>query len=81
MYFRYESGFKFPTDIPFEDLSRADSDTSTRSQPNISLGHMTLKGTMSAQKNKKRAVLFSIFGSNKVKIIQISFFVFTFYFN
>lgn len=67
--YRYESGFIIPIDIPFEDLSRADSDTSNRSQSNIPLGNMTIKGTISAHKKRQRTGIFSIFVSNKVKMI------------
>ncbi|XP_055602428.1 formin-binding protein 1-like isoform X11 [Uranotaenia lowii] len=65
---KYQSGFQPPGDIPFEDLSKADSDTSNNSQTYASTGtglnHLTTKGTTS-QKFKKRAGIFGIFASNK----------------
>ncbi|XP_055602420.1 formin-binding protein 1-like isoform X3 [Uranotaenia lowii] len=69
---KYQSGFQPPGDIPFEDLSKADSDTSNNSQTYASTGtglnHLTTKGTTS-QKFKKRAGIFGIFASNK-KIVE-----------
>lgn len=66
---KYQSGFAPPADIPFEDLSRADSDSFNHSQTqhggNNALNHLTLKGTISAHKLKKRAGIFGIFSSNK----------------
>lgn len=65
---KYQSGFAPPGDIPFEDLSRADSETMNNSQlqgGNNALNHLTLKGTISAHKLKKRAGIFGIFSSNK----------------
>lgn len=64
---KYQSGFQPPGDLPFEDLSKADSDTSNNSQNYTSTGglnHFTAKGTTS-QKLKKRVGLFGIFASNK----------------
>lgn len=66
---KYQSGFQPPGDLPFEDLSKADSDTSNNSQ-NYSnstgggLNHLTAKGT-TKDKLKKRVGLFGIFTSNK----------------
>lgn len=67
---RYKSGYQPPTDIPFEDLSRTDSNPAPP-PPAISglrPEAVTVKGTMSASKLKKRVGLFSIFGSNKVHL-------------
>lgn len=66
---KYQSGFQPPGDLPFEDLSKADSDTSNNSQTysNSSgggLNHLTAKGT-TKDKLKKRVGLFGIFTSNK----------------
>lgn len=66
---KYQSGFQPPGDLPFEDLSKADSDTSNSSQTySISTGgglnHLTAKGT-TKDKLKKRVGLFGIFTSNK----------------
>lgn len=66
---KYQSGFQPPGDLPFEDLSKADSDTSNNSQNyNNSTGgglnHLTAKGT-TKDKLKKRVGLFGIFTSNK----------------
>ena len=66
-FYRYQSGFQPPGDIAFEDLSKADSDTSNHSSNNISaLNIVTGKGTMGANKLKKRVGIFNIFSSNKV---------------
>ncbi|XP_037935474.1 formin-binding protein 1-like isoform X4 [Teleopsis dalmanni] len=63
---RYQSGFTPPIDIPFEDLSKQDHDTSQDSHySNMQSNHLTMKGTMSANKLKKRVGIFNIFGSNK----------------
>lgn len=66
---KYQSGFAPPGDIPFEDLSRMDPDSLNHSQTphggNNALNHLTLKGTISAHKLKKRAGIFGIFSSNK----------------
>lgn len=64
---KYQSGFQPPGDLPFEDLSKADSDTSNNSQTYTStarLNHLTAKGTTS-QKLKKRVGIFGYFASNK----------------
>ncbi|XP_062708995.1 formin-binding protein 1-like isoform X10 [Aedes albopictus] len=64
---KYQSGFQPPGDLPFEDLSKADSDTSNNFQTYTStarLNHLTAKGTTS-QKLKKRVGIFGYFASNK----------------
>lgn len=58
----YASGFKIPEDIPFEDLSRADT-IITHTPTQISLKSATLN----LGKPKKRIGLLGIFGSNKVR--------------
>ncbi|XP_044016722.1 formin-binding protein 1-like isoform X2 [Aphidius gifuensis] len=66
---RFKSGFSPPVDFPFEDLSAAktyDSNTQlsqTTMQPIHN--HLTMKGTVSGIKNKKRVGLFGIFIGNK----------------
>ncbi|EAT40871.1 AAEL007429-PA [Aedes aegypti] len=68
---KYQSGFQPPGDLPFEDLSKADSDTSNNSQTYTSTGrlnHLTAKGTTS-QKLKKRVGIFGYFASNKIVAI------------
>ncbi|XP_033242614.1 formin-binding protein 1-like isoform X16 [Drosophila miranda] len=62
---RYQSGFAPPTDIPFEDLSKLDPDTLQDHYNNSMSNHLTMRGTMSANKIKKRVGIFNIFGSNK----------------
>ncbi|XP_075159742.1 formin-binding protein 1-like Cip4 isoform X4 [Haematobia irritans] len=64
---RYQSGFTPPSDIPFEDLSKLDTlDSSQESHSNhVQSSHLTIKGTMSTNKIKKRVGIFNIFGSNK----------------
>ncbi|XP_058462643.1 formin-binding protein 1-like isoform X2 [Malaya genurostris] len=65
---KYQSGFQPPGDLPFEDLAKADSDTSNNSQsypPTAGLNHLTAKGT-TTQKLKKRVGIFGIFASNKI---------------
>ncbi|XP_052860628.1 formin-binding protein 1-like isoform X3 [Anopheles cruzii] len=64
---KYQSGFQPPGDIPFEDLSKVDSDSSNNSQTHNSstgLNHMTGKGT-TKEKLKKRVGIFGIFTGNK----------------
>ncbi|XP_034948223.1 formin-binding protein 1-like isoform X2 [Chelonus insularis] len=71
---RYKSGFTPPGDFPFEDLSAAksyDSNTqlsTTTMQPIHN--HLTVKGTVSGGKIKKRVGIFGIFSSNK-KLIEV----------
>ncbi|KRK01162.1 formin-binding protein 1-like isoform X14 [Drosophila yakuba] len=63
---RYQSGFTPPRDIPFEDLSKCDPDSVQDSHySNSTSNHLTIRGTMSANKLKKRVGIFNIFGSNK----------------
>ncbi|XP_065359192.1 formin-binding protein 1-like isoform X2 [Calliphora vicina] len=65
---RFKSGFDIPLDIPFEDLSKQDAlDSSQDSHYNhtVQSSHLTVKGTISANKLKKRVGIFNIFGSNK----------------
>ncbi|KAH8378926.1 hypothetical protein KR009_002127, partial [Drosophila setifemur] len=63
---RYQSGFTPPRDIPFEDLSKCDPDAVQDSHYSNSVSnHLTMRGTMSANKLKKRVGIFNIFGSNK----------------
>ncbi|XP_050436467.1 formin-binding protein 1-like isoform X3 [Adelges cooleyi] len=72
---RYKSGFEPPGDFPFDDLSRGGESTPlvisgghTMLSPGIGAHRadsMTVKGTMSAGKLKKRVGLFAIFSSNK----------------
>uniref|UniRef100_A0A1B6CBX1 Formin-binding protein 1-like n=1 Tax=Clastoptera arizonana TaxID=38151 RepID=A0A1B6CBX1_9HEMI len=66
---RYKSGFPTPSDFPFEDLSRQ-GDSIPIPPPSNNLSSMrpeamTVKGTMSASKLKKRVGIFGIFSSNK----------------
>lgn len=63
--FRYQSGFQPPGDVPFEDLSKADTESTNNSQINA-ININTIKGTISANKLKKRVGIFNIFSSNKV---------------
>lgn len=62
---RYQSGFTPPGDIPFEDLSKSEPDGSTMHYNSIAINHLTIKGTMGANKLKKRVGIFGIFSSNK----------------
>ncbi|CAD7083141.1 unnamed protein product [Hermetia illucens] len=64
---RYQSGFNPPDNIPFEDLSKPDTvdGSNTIHYNNIPMNHMTMKGTMGANKLKKRVGIFGIFSSNK----------------
>ncbi|KAK6641389.1 hypothetical protein RUM44_013100 [Polyplax serrata] len=66
---RYKSGFQPPRDIPFEDLSAIRSGDAPpvtnqyiKARPDQ---NMTVRGTISAGKLKRRVALFGIFGSNK----------------
>lgn len=65
---RYQSGFTIPTDIPFEDLSKSNPDSSLeQSHTHIPLNKHTIKGTVSGGKMKKRGGILGniLFGSNK----------------
>lgn len=71
---RYKSGFQPPRDIPFEDLSAIRSGDAPpvtnqyiKARPDQ---NMTVRGTISAGKLKRRVALFGIFGSNKVGALQ-----------
>lgn len=74
---RFKSGFTPPGDFPFEDLSAAKTyDSNTQlAQPTMQPihNHLTVKGTVSGGKIKKRVGIFGIFSSNKVKIMFIKF--------
>jgi hypothetical protein len=66
----YKSGFQPPEDIPFEDLGAMESgeapaQDNTVTTASVRPESMTVKGTMSTSKIKKRAGLFGIFSSNK----------------
>lgn len=64
---RYQSGFQPPGDIPFEDLSKMDTEsTHNNSQINHAI-NATMKGTIGAKNLKKRVGIFNIFSSNKVR--------------
>ncbi|XP_058804783.1 formin-binding protein 1-like isoform X2 [Phymastichus coffea] len=69
---RYKSGFQPPGDFPFEDLSVAkqmlDGSNSKLPQPTMQPihNHLTVKGTVSGGKIKKRVGIFGIFSSNKL---------------
>ncbi|XP_033228165.1 formin-binding protein 1-like isoform X2 [Belonocnema kinseyi] len=71
---RYKSGFQPPGDFPFEDLSvaRTYDSNSQLSQPVMQPihNHLTVKGTVSGGKIKKRVGIFNLFGSNK-KLIEV----------
>nr|CAD7258378.1 unnamed protein product [Timema shepardi] len=67
---KYKSGFQPPVDFPFEDLSTLKSGEGPTRISNTAITSMrpeamTVKGTMSAGKIKKRVGLFGIFSSNK----------------
>lgn len=65
---RYQSGFTIPTDIPFEDLSKSNPDSSMeQNHTHIPLNKHTIKGTVSGGKLKKRGGILGniLFGSNK----------------
>ena len=70
---RYKSGFQPPGDFPFEDLSATKTydSNSQLSQPVMQPihNHLTVKGTVSGGKIKKRVGIFNIFSSNKVRIL------------
>lgn len=79
---RYKSGFQPPEDIPFEDLSAMKSGDISLNNHLPVLGSgvtislrpeaMTVKGTMSGGKLKKRAGIFGIFSSNKVGLLHLN---------
>lgn len=58
-----------PNDVPFEDLSKMDTNSqhSSNTIGGSGVNLMTSKGTVTANKLKKRVGIFGIFGSNKVK--------------
>lgn len=63
---RYQSGFQPPGDLPFEDLSKMDSESTHNSQNSFPLpNHPTIKGTISGKGIKARKGIFTIFSSNK----------------
>jgi hypothetical protein len=68
---RYKSGFQPPGDFPFEDLSAAKMLDSNSRFPQPAMqpihNHLTVKGTVSGMKTKKRVGIFGIFSSNKVR--------------
>jgi len=78
---KYKSGFEPPGDFPFDDLSRGGESTpltvpGSGGNTYASMGvgahrtdSITVKGTMSSGKLKKRVGLFAIFSSNKVCIL------------
>ncbi|XP_021926018.1 formin-binding protein 1-like isoform X2 [Zootermopsis nevadensis] len=75
---RYKSGFQPPEDFPFEDLSAIKSGEvpapiNTVAITSIRPEAMTIKGTMSAGKIKKRVGIFGIFSSNKFIEVCIAF--------
>ncbi|KAF0297329.1 Formin-binding protein 1-like [Amphibalanus amphitrite] len=80
---RYKSGFEPPDSIPFEDLSSArngeappaGSATMVHSSPAIadSPRGLTIKGTLSAAKFKKRGGIFGIFSGSKNSSPNASF--------
>jgi hypothetical protein len=72
-YYRFQSGFHPPGDIPFEDLSKIDVD-STISHP-APISHPTMRNTISSKNLKKRVGLFGIFGSSKVSPIKVIHFL------
>lgn len=68
---RYKSGFIPPGDFQFEDLSAMKSGDAqpmiiNNAITSIRPEAMTVKGTLSANKLKKRVGIFGIFSSNKV---------------
>ena len=70
---RYKSGFDPPESIPFEDMSTVRNGSAgsgqLHSSPAItdSPRGLTIKGTLSASKFKKRVGLFGIFSGSKVR--------------
>ena len=67
---KYKSGFLPPGDIPFEDLSTAESGSglgsTTTPQNTPSEKKNSILGTITGGKIKKRSGLLGIFGQNKV---------------
>lgn len=81
---RFKSGFTPPGDIPFEDLhnskpANASSGGSSGSSDGSCNGpvstirsdSLTIKGTMSVSKLKKRGGIFGLFSSSKVRPYSI----------
>ncbi|XP_063373107.1 formin-binding protein 1-like isoform X1 [Cydia amplana] len=64
---RYKSGFVPPEDFPFEE-QRAGADTTDAAAPHHH-AQLTVRGTVSGNRIKKRGGLLSIFSSNK-KIVE-----------
>lgn len=64
-----------PIDVPFEDLSKMDTNSqhSSSTLGGAGLTQLTSKGTVTANKLKKRVGLFGIFGSNKVRFYFVLF--------
>ena len=67
---KYKSGFLPPEDIPFEDLSTAESgsgnSSTTTPQNTPSEKKTSILGTITGGNFKKRSGLLGIFGQNKV---------------
>lgn len=63
---RYKSGFVPPEDFPFEE-QRAGADTTDAATTHHHHNHLTVRGTVSGNRIKKRGGLLSIFSSNKVR--------------
>jgi len=71
---RYKSGFLPPEDIPFIDLSAAKNGGEPPPQLDINLLKpevLTLKGTLSGGKTRKRHGLFGIFNASKPNGVEI----------
>ncbi|XP_063633230.1 formin-binding protein 1-like isoform X1 [Cydia splendana] len=65
---RYKSGFVPPEDFPFEE-QRAGADTTDAAAAHNHHAQLTVRGTVSGNRIKKRGGLLSIFSSNK-KIVE-----------
>uniref|UniRef100_A0A1Y1LYL6 F-BAR domain-containing protein n=1 Tax=Photinus pyralis TaxID=7054 RepID=A0A1Y1LYL6_PHOPY len=76
---RFKSGFNPPEDYPFEDLSKSNGSNPgslqnvNSIQPRLKDGGLTVKGTFSGSKIKKRAGILNIFGSRGVS--SVCFFI------
>ncbi|XP_048005192.1 formin-binding protein 1-like isoform X2 [Leguminivora glycinivorella] len=62
---RYKSGFVPPEDFPFEE-QRAGADTTDAATTHNHHAQLTVRGTVSGNRIKKRGGLLSIFSSNKI---------------
>ncbi|XP_054714349.1 formin-binding protein 1-like isoform X2 [Uloborus diversus] len=69
---KYKSGYSPPDDIPFEDLSNPrNGDLSSNTLSSNKMDTLTVKGTLSGGKNKKRGKILNIFSNAKNSVDEM----------